>query len=112
MDFILDGTYFGLTHNYFSFNGQFYLQIHGTEMADNFAPLYANLMMGYWKHYLPGNITPLSLILFFIVVTSTTLSCGTTPPAQLMNLSLIVTITNLVYYSPQLRTRTPWCSLN
>ncbi|OOZ36155.1 hypothetical protein, partial [Solemya elarraichensis gill symbiont] len=36
---------FILTHNAFTFNGQHYLQEHGTAMGTKFAPQYANLFM-------------------------------------------------------------------
>lgn len=47
--FILDSIEFCLRHNYFTFLDQFYLQTNGTAMGANFAPVYANLTMGYWE---------------------------------------------------------------
>lgn len=47
--FLVDGTEFCLTHNYFTFLDQFYLQRKGTAMGANFAPGYANLTMGHWE---------------------------------------------------------------
>lgn len=47
--FILDATTFCLTHNYFLFQGDYYLQTTGTAMGANFAPSYANLTMGFWE---------------------------------------------------------------
>ncbi|XP_075428447.1 uncharacterized protein LOC142466834 isoform X1 [Ascaphus truei] len=47
--FILDSIRFALTHNYFSFDQQFYLQTRGTAMGTSFAPSYANLFMGWWE---------------------------------------------------------------
>ena len=35
-----------LTMNNFSFNGENYVQIHGTAMGTRMAPLYANQLMG------------------------------------------------------------------
>lgn len=48
--FILDCARYCLTHNYFVFDDQYYLQVQGTAMGANFAPSYANLAMGLWKH--------------------------------------------------------------
>ena len=48
--FILSATLFCLTHNYFTFNGDFFHQIQGTAMCANFAPSYANLAIGYWEN--------------------------------------------------------------
>lgn len=47
--FILDATHFCLTHNYFLFEDDFYLETHGTAMGANLAPSYANLTLGYWE---------------------------------------------------------------
>lgn len=47
--FLVEGTKFCLTHNYFTFLDQFYLQCKGTAMGANFAPGYANLTMGHWE---------------------------------------------------------------
>lgn len=44
--FILDATEFYLTHNYFEFDGEFYLQLMSTAKGANVAPSYANLTMG------------------------------------------------------------------
>lgn len=64
--FILEATNFCLTHNYFNFDGEFYLQIQGTAMGANFAPSYANLAMGYWEeHYISHNNPYSSYIVFF-----------------------------------------------
>lgn len=48
--FILDCARYCLTHNYFVFDDQYYLQVQGTAMGANFAPSYANLAMGLWEH--------------------------------------------------------------
>ena len=37
---------FTLKENYFTFNNECYLQIHGTSMGSPFAPSYANIFMG------------------------------------------------------------------
>ncbi|XP_075462923.1 uncharacterized protein LOC142498600 [Ascaphus truei] len=47
--FILDAINFLLTHNYFLFDRTFYLQQRGTAMGTSFAPVYANLFMGWWE---------------------------------------------------------------
>lgn len=36
--FIVEATKFCLTHNYFTFDGEYYLQQQGTAMGANFAP--------------------------------------------------------------------------
>ncbi|OCT99555.1 hypothetical protein XELAEV_18005337mg [Xenopus laevis] len=48
-DFVLEAIWFLLNHNYFSFNGTFYLQKRGTAMGARFAPTYANLYLGWWE---------------------------------------------------------------
>lgn len=48
--FISEAMIFCLTHNYFHFEGDFYLQTHGTAMGAKFAPSYANLTMGLWEN--------------------------------------------------------------
>ncbi|XP_040212777.1 uncharacterized protein LOC120943503 [Rana temporaria] len=48
--FILDCARYCLTHNYFSFDDQYYLQVQGTAMGAKFAPSYANLAMGLWEN--------------------------------------------------------------
>lgn len=64
--FILEATDFCLRHNYFDFNGDFFLQLQGTAMGANFAPSYANLAMGYWeKNYIWYNNSFLANIVFF-----------------------------------------------
>lgn len=63
--FIIEATKFCLTHNYFTFNGDFYLQ-QGTAMGANFAPSYANLAMGFWENQYVYNNNPFSAnIIFF-----------------------------------------------
>lgn len=65
--FILEATSYCLTHNYFQFDGDFYVQIQGTAMGANFAPSYANLAMGYWEnlHILHNNKPYACNIVFF-----------------------------------------------
>ncbi|XP_040285898.1 uncharacterized protein LOC120999093 [Bufo bufo] len=48
-DFILEGIQHILEHNYFYFEGGFYLQIRGTAMGTRFAPSYANLFLAQWE---------------------------------------------------------------
>ncbi|XP_031751078.1 uncharacterized protein LOC116408410 [Xenopus tropicalis] len=48
-NFILNAIDFLLTHNFFKFDGTFYLQKCGTSMGAKFAPTYANLYMGWWE---------------------------------------------------------------
>lgn len=47
--FLLDCVEYSLTHNYFSFLGEHYLQIKGKAMGARFSPSYANQFMGYWE---------------------------------------------------------------
>lgn len=49
--FILTVTRFCLEHYYFNFEDD-YLQKTGTAMGEDFAPSYANLMMGLWEQNL------------------------------------------------------------
>ena len=44
-----------LTRNSFSFNGDIYLQQHGTAMGTRMAPSFANLFMGKLEQNLPSN---------------------------------------------------------
>ncbi|MEE6524668.1 hypothetical protein FKM82_024255 [Ascaphus truei] len=46
--FILNAIHFLLTHNYFMFDGVFYLQTRGTAMGTSFALSDANLILGWW----------------------------------------------------------------
>ncbi|XP_056408621.1 uncharacterized protein LOC130313384 isoform X2 [Hyla sarda] len=46
---ILELLEFVLTHNFFTFKNQFYLQKRGTAMGAACAPSYANLFLGYWE---------------------------------------------------------------
>lgn len=48
--FLLDCVEYSLTHNYFYFLGEHYLQTRGSAMGARFAPSYANLFMGYWEN--------------------------------------------------------------
>lgn len=65
-NFIVDSTKFCLTHNYFSFDNKFYLQTQGTAMGANFAPIYANLTMGFLEHLFIWNDNPFSKHIVFI----------------------------------------------
>ncbi|XP_041424610.1 uncharacterized protein LOC121395346 isoform X1 [Xenopus laevis] len=57
--FILLSIEYLLTHNYFMFDGVFYLQRRGTAMGAKFAPTYANLVMGWWERCnIYGHINP------------------------------------------------------
>lgn len=47
--FILQALSFCLNHNYFWFQGAFYLQLVGVAMGGRFAPSVANLFMGLWE---------------------------------------------------------------
>ncbi|XP_073508111.1 uncharacterized protein [Phyllobates terribilis] len=44
-----------LTHNFFVFKDQFYVQKRGTAMGAACAPSYANLFMGYWERTIFGD---------------------------------------------------------
>lgn len=47
--FIMECLNFALQHNYFWFNGSFYLQTKGVAMGAKFAPSMANLFVGWWE---------------------------------------------------------------
>lgn len=64
-EFILECTRFCLTHNYFSFDDQYYLQVQGTTMGANLAPSYANLAMGLWESQSIWHNNPYSKYLTF-----------------------------------------------
>lgn len=64
--FIVEATSLCLTHNYFKFEDNFFLQIQGTAMGAHFAPSYANLTMGHWEHQYIWNNNPFfSHIVFY-----------------------------------------------
>ncbi|KAM8967064.1 collagen alpha-6(VI) chain [Pelodytes ibericus] len=48
-NFILKCIEFILHHNYFWFEGQYYLQLCGTAMGTRFAPSYANIFVADWE---------------------------------------------------------------
>ncbi|XP_075707672.1 uncharacterized protein LOC142742112 isoform X2 [Rhinoderma darwinii] len=50
--FIVQMLEYILTHNFFVFNGCFYLQLQGTAMGAACAPSYANLFLGLWERNL------------------------------------------------------------
>lgn len=50
-EFILKSIEFLLTHNYFSFDSSFYLQIEGALMGSKFSPSLVNFFMAWWKEY-------------------------------------------------------------
>ncbi|KAM4050512.1 uncharacterized protein ACNLHF_016540 isoform 1-T1 [Anomaloglossus baeobatrachus] len=52
--FILKLLHFVLTHNFFIFKDQFYLQQRGTAMGADCAPSYANLFLGMWERLVFG----------------------------------------------------------
>uniref|UniRef100_A0A803JQE7 Reverse transcriptase domain-containing protein n=1 Tax=Xenopus tropicalis TaxID=8364 RepID=A0A803JQE7_XENTR len=66
-DFILDAISYLLTHNFFKFDGNFYLQRCGTSMGAKFAPSYANLYMGWWEesHIFGGDSPFLSHVVVY-----------------------------------------------
>uniref|UniRef100_A0A803JPB3 Reverse transcriptase domain-containing protein n=1 Tax=Xenopus tropicalis TaxID=8364 RepID=A0A803JPB3_XENTR len=65
--FILDSIAYLLSHNFFKFDGAYYLQKCGTSMGAKFAPTYANLYMGWWEetHIYGGNMDSLRSIIFY-----------------------------------------------
>lgn len=65
IDFILLASQFCLEHNYFLFDGEFYLQKQGTAMGANFFLSYANLTMGLWETRCVGADKPFSAHLVF-----------------------------------------------
>ena len=46
-DFIIESSLLILNNNYFEFNSEYYLQKKGTAMGTKFAPVYANLVLGF-----------------------------------------------------------------
>lgn len=58
--FIVEATSFCLTHNYFKFDNDFFLQVNGTAMGAHVAPSYANLTMGHWEHLYIWHNNPFS----------------------------------------------------
>lgn len=66
-DFVLEAIWYLLTHNYFLFNGVFYLQTRGTAMGARFEPTYANLYLGWWEesHVLGGDAPNLEHIVMY-----------------------------------------------
>ena len=46
---------FILKHNFFRFDNQFYLQIHGTAMGTTFAPNYSGVILGNFENTALGN---------------------------------------------------------
>ncbi|XP_070570116.1 uncharacterized protein [Ptychodera flava] len=57
-DLLIEMLQFILEHNFFTFQGNFYLQKHGTAMGSKVAPSYANLAMGKIENTILHN-TPL-----------------------------------------------------
>ncbi|XP_056413371.1 uncharacterized protein LOC130356211 isoform X2 [Hyla sarda] len=47
--FLLRLLDFVLKHNFFTFDGRYYLQVSGTKMGARCAPSYANLFLGWWE---------------------------------------------------------------
>lgn len=48
-DFILQALDYLLTHNFFMFDGGYYLQRCGASMGAKFSPSLANIFMGWWE---------------------------------------------------------------
>ncbi|XP_073419118.1 uncharacterized protein [Dendrobates tinctorius] len=57
-ELVLELVDFILTHNFFVFKDQFYLQKRGTAMGVTCAPSYANLFLGAWERNLFGDGGP------------------------------------------------------
>ncbi|OCT87659.1 hypothetical protein XELAEV_18021356mg [Xenopus laevis] len=66
-NFILEAIWYLLTHNFFLFGKQHYLQRRGTAMGACFAPTYANLYMGWWEenHVFGGSDPNLERVILF-----------------------------------------------
>ena len=64
-NFIVDSITFILKNNYFMFNEEYFLQIKGTAMGTKFAPMYANLVIGYFETILHQKLS-ISFDSFFI----------------------------------------------
>ncbi|XP_075462091.1 protein-arginine deiminase type-2 isoform X2 [Ascaphus truei] len=55
-EFIIEGIRYILTHNFFNYDNEYYLQVCGTAMGTRFAPSYANIFMGMWEeNYIHSN---------------------------------------------------------
>lgn len=62
--FILRCLAFGLQHNYFWFNSEYYRQLNGIGMGAKYAPSVANLFMSEWEEQAIYNNTPTQLIMY------------------------------------------------
>ncbi|XP_063819095.1 oocyte zinc finger protein XlCOF7.1-like [Pseudophryne corroboree] len=64
--FILESIKFILEHNFFEFDGSYFLQKQGTAMGTKFAPSYANIFMSEWEaQYVYGTCYENSSIRFY-----------------------------------------------
>lgn len=50
ISFLVELARFSLSHDYFLFQDQFYLETLGTVMGASFAPYFAILFMGFWEN--------------------------------------------------------------
>lgn len=58
-EYIMSVTNFLMTHNYFCFDKEFYIQTRGVSMGAKYSPSLANLTMAYWEEiYLYSNENP------------------------------------------------------
>ncbi|XP_013868522.1 uncharacterized protein LOC106520812, partial [Austrofundulus limnaeus] len=58
IEFLLLLIEWSLTHNFFTFNGEYYLQLCGVSMGSKYAPQFACLFMGWWESKFIHNNNP------------------------------------------------------
>ncbi|XP_013889701.1 uncharacterized protein LOC106536906 [Austrofundulus limnaeus] len=58
IEFLLLLIEWSLTHNFFTFNGEYYLQLCGVSMGSKYAPQFACLFMGWWESKFVHNNNP------------------------------------------------------
>lgn len=62
--FILRCLAFGLQHNYFWYNSEYYRQLNGIGMGAKYAPSLANIFMAKWEEKEVYLNTPTQLIMY------------------------------------------------
>lgn len=99
-EFVCQCTRFAFEKNYFSFQGQFYRQISGTQWVHIFHHAMPICSWGSRRGFISGPRTPF-LDIWFIMegITSMFSSSGMVPLMPLVNLSHTVTPINLAVHS-------------